>query len=366
MTRDCERVGGINLGQGVCDVGVLPAVRDAAIGAIRENRSSYSLPEGTRELRRAIAEKLARDNGITRDPDSEVVVTLGATGAFTATMMALFDPGDGVILFEPFYGYHRSTVGLLGLTPQFVSLASPNFALDEARLRAAIQPNTRAVVVCTPANPSGKMFSRAELDIIDRLANEHDLVVVTDEIYEYFRYGDAPHVSPATLPGLADRTVTIMGLSKTFSVTGWRLGYAVAAAPLAQAITLVNDIVYVCAPTPLQLAGAAGFAAPRAYFDALRTTYRVKRDMICDALDSAGLRPVVPEGAYYVLADIAERGFSSATEAASKLLATAGVASIAGSAFFASPDGERYLRFCFAKEDDVLAEACRRLRASRI
>jgi aminotransferase len=366
MTRECERVGGINLGQGICDLPTQPLVRDGAIAAIRENRSTYSFPEGAVELRRAVAEKLDREYGIHRSPDSEIAVTVGASGAFTATVMALLDPGDGILLFEPYYGYHLNTALLAGLEPQFVTLDLPAFALDEARLRAAIRPNTRALVVCTPGNPSGKMFTKAELEIVANVAEEHDLLVITDEIYEYFRYDGRTHVPPATVGNLADRTVTIMGLSKTFSITGWRLGYAVAKAELARPIALVSDVYYVCAPTPLQLGAAAGFAAPRSYFEELRASYQRKRDMICEALEAAKLPPVVPEGAYYVLADISRSSFDDARAAASAFLERSKVASIAGTAFFQGPIGERFLRFCFAKEDDVLAEACKRIRVARL
>jgi aminotransferase len=366
MTRECERVGGINLGQGICDLPTHPLVRDGAITAIRENRSTYSFPEGVATLRRAIADKVQRENGIHADPDTDIVVTIGATGAFTSTLMALLDPGDGLVLFEPYYGYHLNTALLAGIVPQFVSLDLPTFAIDEARLRAAITPITRAIVVCTPGNPSGKMFTAAELEIVARVAREHDLLVITDEIYEYFRYDDRRHVSPATIAGLAERTVSIMGLSKTFSITGWRLGYAVAKGELARAIALVNDVYYVCAPTPLQLGAAAGFAAPPSYFESLRASYQDKRDMICEALDAAGLAPLVPEGAYYVLADISRSSFRHALDAALALLERAKVASVAGTAFFDSAVGDRFLRFCFAKEDDVLAEACSRIRAVRL
>jgi aminotransferase len=366
MTRECERVGGINLGQGICDLPTHELVRDGAVTAIRENRSTYSFPEGVATLRRAIAEKLARENGIRADPETDIVVTIGATGAFTSTLMALLDPGDGIILFEPYYGYHLNTARLAGIVPQFVTLDLPSFTLDEARLRAAVTPATRAIVVCTPGNPSGKMFTKAELEIVARVAREHDLLVITDEIYEYFRYDGRSHVSPATTEGLADRTVTIMGLSKTFSITGWRLGYAVARAELARPIALVNDVYYVCAPTPLQLGAAAGFAAPPSYFESLRTSYQEKRDMICNALEAARLSPVVPEGAYYVLADLSKTSFSRSLDAALALLERAKVASIAGTAFFEGAAGERFLRFCFAKEDDVLAEACTRIRAVRL
>jgi aminotransferase len=364
MTRECERVGGINLGQGICDLPTLPLVRDGAITAIRENRSTYSFPEGSSTLRRVIADKLARENGIRANPETDIVVTVGASGAFTAAIMALLNPGDGLLLFEPYYGYHLNTALLAGIEPQFATLDLPSFSLDEQRLRRAIRPNTRAIMLCSPSNPSGKMLTRQELEILARIAIEHDLLVITDEIYEYFRFDGREHISPATIAGLEDRTVTIMGLSKTFSITGWRLGYAVARAELAAPISIVNDIYYVCAPTPLQLGAAAGFAAPPSYFEDLRTSYQTKRDMICEALEKARMSPVVPEGAYYVLADISRSGFSVAKDAAMALLEQTKVASIAGSAFFESAVGERYLRFCFAKEDDVLAEACARIRAN--
>jgi aminotransferase len=361
MTRECERVGGINLGQGICDLPTLPAVADGAIDAIRKNLATYTVPEGIEELRAAIAKKLARVNGIEADAASEIVITNGATGAFTSAATALFDPGDGIVLFEPYYGYHMNTLVALGLEPQTVPLVGPRFALDEPSLRDAIRPNTRAIVVCTPGNPSGKMFDRAELEAIGRVARDHDLWIITDEIYEYFRYDGRQHISPATVASLGERTITIMGLSKTFSITGWRLGYLVAPADIARAINLVNDVLYVCAPAPLQRGAVRGFSAPVSYFDGLRTTYQRKRDSICSALEKAGLRPAVPEGAYYVLADISSLGFTGAREAAMALLARTQVAAIPGTSFFGGKRGESFLRFCFAKDDDVLAEACARL-----
>ena len=363
MTRECERVSGLNLGQGICDLPTPPLVRDGAIAAMRENRSTYSFPEGARELREAIAKKLARDNGLAADPRTEICVTVGASGAYAATINALLDPGDGILLFEPYYGYHLNAAAVAGLTPEFVALQPPEFTLREEALDAAITPRTRAVVLCTPCNPSGKMFSRDELSIVSRVAQRRDLLVITDEIYEYIRYDGRPHVSPASIPGLRERTVTIMGLSKTFSITGWRLGYTVAPAEMTRAITLVNDLYYVCAPTPLQLGAAAGFDAPRSYFDDLQSTYQRKRDLICAALHRAGLRPIVPEGAYYVLADCTRLGFATSLEAAMHVLETTRVASIPGSAFYRGAEGEKLLRFCFAKDDGVLEEACSRLAA---
>lgn len=365
MTRECERVGGINLGQGICDLPTPPLVRDGAIAAIRAGKSVYSYPEGAPELRAAIAAKLERDNGIRADPAREIVVTVGATGAFASTIHALLDPGDGILLFEPYYGYHLNAAILAGLEPQFLPLAPPTFELKESELVVALRPNTRAIVVCTPGNPSGKMFTQAELEMLARVAREHDLLVITDEIYEFIRYDGRPHVSPASVADLADRTVSILGLSKTFSITGWRLGYAVAREELAHAITLVNDLFYVCAPTPLQHGVAEGFRAPASFFDDLARDYAAKREILCSALETAGLPPIWPQGAYYVLADVGGHGFTTAREAAMALLVTTGVAAIPGTAFFRGSEGERWLRFCFAKEDDVLAEACRRLQRFR-
>jgi len=365
MTRECERVGGINLGQGICDLPTPPLVRDGAIAAIRENRSTYSFAEGAAELRQAIAKKLQRDNGLRADPASEICVTVGASGAYAAAIHALLDPGDGILLLEPYYGYHLNAAIVAGFTPEFLALSPPDFALREEALEAAITPRTRAVVLCTPSNPSGKMFSREELSALARVADRHDLLVITDEIYEYIRYDGRPHLSPASIPELAARTVTIMGLSKTFSITGWRLGYTFAPAEMTKAISLVNDLYFVCAPTPLQLGAAAGFAAPASYFSELQSGYQRKRDVICAALRRAGLPPIVPQGAYYVLADCSRLGFATSREAAMHVLEATRVASVAGSAFYRGAEGDKLLRFCFAKDDTVLEVACGRLASLR-
>lgn len=366
MTRESNRVGAINLGQGICDLPTLPLVADGAKAAIDARKSIYSYPEGAPELRAAIAGKLERDNGISADPDTEIVVTAGSSGSFTCALTGLLDPGDGIVLMEPYYGYHLNQAVVCGLEPQFLTLHAPDFELAEDRLRAVIQANTRAIVVCTPCNPSGKMLTRAELEIIDRVAAEHDLLILTDEIYEYIRYDGREHISAATVGDMRSRTVTIMGFSKTFSITGWRLGYAVAPAAMAQAMTLVNDLYYICAPTPLQYALVEGLKAPVGYYEELRADYQRKRDMLAEALDAAGFAPVVPQGAYYMLADVSALGCATAKEAAMRLLDETKVATVAGSAFYQGTAGEHLLRFCYAKEEDVLAEACRRLSGFRV
>jgi aminotransferase len=365
MTRECERVGGINLGQGICDLPTPPLVERGAIDAIRARKSTYSFMEGVPELRAAIARKMARDNSLTTDAATEVAVTLGATGAYAATCLALLDPGDGILLLEPYYGYHLNTALLAGLEPQFLTLEAPAFRVDEVRLRAALRANTRAIVLCTPSNPTGHMLSRDEIAIVERVACEKDLLVITDEIYEYIRFDGREHVSPATIGRLCDRTVTIGGVSKTFSITGWRIGRAVAPEPLARAIALAHDLAYVCAPTPFQHATAAGFEAPPSFLRELIDGYARKREVCCSALEAAGLTPIVPEGAYYVLADVSKLGFATARDAAMSLLEKAKVATVPGTSFLRGAAGERFVRVCYAKEDDVLDEACRRLRAYR-
>lgn len=362
MTRECDRVGGINLGQGLGDLPPPEAVVAGAKRALDERPHSYTYPEGIPELREAIAAKLARDNGIDADPRDEIVVTVGSSGAFTCALHALLDPGDGLLLLEPYYGYHLNTAIVAGIEPRFATLEPPDFALTADRLRAALRPNTRAIVVCTPSNPSGKMFDRAEIEAVADVARERDLLVITDEIYEYIRYDGRDHVSPATVADLRERTVTIMGLSKTFSITGWRLGYAVAPPAMARAIALVHDLFYICAPAPLQYGALAGFAAPPEALCDLAATYQRKRDRLCAALADAGMRPIVPQGAYYVLARIDHFGYETARACAMDLLERGGVAAVPGSAFYRGREGDGLLRFCFAKRDDELDEACRRLR----
>ncbi|MEM9803544.1 MAG: aminotransferase class I/II-fold pyridoxal phosphate-dependent enzyme, partial [Planctomycetota bacterium] len=367
MTRAADATGAINLGQGICDLPTPPPVADAAVQAIRDRKSTYTYAEGDADLRRKIAAKLARVNGIQADPDAEIVVTSGSAAAFTCVLHGLFDPGDELLVPEPYYGYHVAAAKIAGVVPAFVGLAAPDFELTEERLRASITERSRGIVLCTPSNPSGRMLTREEIATVARVAEEHDLLVITDEIYESITYDGREHVSPAsTSPELAARTVTILGLSKTFSITGWRLGYAVAPAPLAEALRLVHDVFYICAPTPLQHGVAAGFDLDDAFFEDMRRDYAAKREMTIAALRDARLDPIVPEGAYYVLADVSGMGEATARDAAMRLVHEAGVASVPGSAFFsgtAGETGEGLVRFCFAKEMDVLAEACDRLRA---
>jgi aminotransferase len=364
MTRACDAVGGINLGQGVCDLPTPAPVAAAAHAAIDAGKAIYAPPEGVPALRQAVAARVAKDYGLEVDPTSEVVVTLGATGGFAAAVLALLDPGDEVILFEPYYGYHYNTVVGLGLTPVLVPLRPPTWALDPELLARAVTPRTRAVVLCTPGNPSGKVWGEAELDALGAFAQAHDLTVITDEIYEHIVYDGLRHVPLATRPGMRERTVTISGCSKTFSVTGWRVGYAIAPLAAAQRIAVAHDLLYVCAPTPLQHACAAGLAMPDAYFRELSVSYQKKRDIVCGALTDAGLTPYVPAGAYYVLADARRLGCATAREAAFKLLDRTKIAAVSGASFYRDPVGETLLRFCFAKDDDVLEEAARRLRAA--
>jgi aminotransferase len=364
MSVECERLGGINLAQGVCDLAIPVVVRNAAKEAIDNGPNSYSRHDGTGPLRRALADKYRRRAGLEVDPETNVVVTGGATGALYCACLALLEPGDEVILFEPFYSYHRSTLIATQAVPVFVPTAPPDWSLSVADLENAVTSKTRAIIVNTPSNPSGKVWNRVELGQIAALAEKHDLFVFTDEIYEHFIYDDQAHISVASLPGMWDRTITISGLSKTFSITGWRIGYAVCPAKWAEPIGNFSDLVYVCSPTPLQIGAAAGVAAlDDEYFVNLAAKYRHKREMICGTLHEVGLTPCVPQGAYYVLADISALPGADSKERCMYLLEQTGVGSVPGQSFFASPVGEKIARFCFAKEDEVIEEACRRLLA---
>ncbi|MEO6983306.1 MAG: aminotransferase class I/II-fold pyridoxal phosphate-dependent enzyme [Edaphobacter sp.] len=368
MSVACDTMGGVNLAQGVCDTEVPEVVAEGAIRAIRDGLNIYTRLDGIARLRKAIAGKVEGTLGRVVDPEREVLVTSGTTGGFHAAAMALLNPGDEVLLFEPFYGYHANTLKSMRAVPVPVALREPDlntdWALDLDAVRAAVTPRTRAMMINTPANPCGKVFTRAELEGLAEIAREFDLFVFTDEIYEHFVYGGVEHVSPAAIPGMRERTILMSGFSKMFSVTGWRVGYLVADAKWLGAIGYFHDLLYVCAPAPLQQGCADGVEQLGAEFYAgLAREHEVKRGMIVDALRAAGMQPHVPDGAYYVLASAANLPGRTAAEKARALLAKTGVASVAGSAFFRPGGGEDLLRFCFAKKDKDLAEACRRLRA---
>jgi aminotransferase len=365
MSRECERVGGINLGQGICDLPTHPLVAQGAISAIEAGWATYSKFEGIDVLREKIAAKIRDYNRFQADPATEIVVTVGSTGGFACAAMATLNAGDEVILFEPYYGYHLNTLRVLGVETKLVTLQPPDWTIDFEALANAFTSRTRAVVVCTPSNPSGKVFSRRELHAIGELARRHDAWIFTDEIYEYILFDGNEHVSIASLEPYRENTITISGFSKTFSITGWRIGYVAAAPAVARAIGLVNDLLDVCAPTPLQWGVARGLDVEDGYYAQLAADYQKKRDMLADALRDAGMRPFLPQGAYYMLADVSPLGFQSDKEAAAALLEETRVASVPGSAFYQSGRGSQLLRFCFAKDFDALEEACRRIRVFR-
>jgi len=362
MSVECEKVGGINLAQGVCDTEVPALVRQAAESAIEAGYNQYTRADGIASLREAIAKKLQRQNGITADPYSEILVTSGVTGGFDSACRALLNPGDEVVLFEPYYGYHYATLVGQYCRPVLVSLDPPDYLLVADRLSAAITSKTRGIVVNTPSNPSGKVFSRAELNQIAAMARHYDLFLFTDEIYEHFVYDGVRHFSPASLPGVADRTITISGFSKVFSITGWRVGFLHASSQWVPAISYFHDLTYVCAPSAFQHGAAAGLdLLPDSFYRELIEEYQRKREMICDALRAAGLEPSVPAGAYYVLADASVVPGDDSVEKAINLLRLTGIASVPGDAFFQGGRGDHLLRFCFAKTDSDLANACERL-----
>lgn len=365
MSIECERLGGVNLSQGVCDMPPPPVVQRGAAEAIEAGLNHYTRYDGIPELREAIAAKMSSFNGLECDPETEITVSSGATGSFYCACLALLNPADEVILFEPVYGYHVNTLLAVDAVPKFVKLRGPEFQFDPDELEAAVTKRTRAILINTPANPSGKVFDRAELEVLAEFADRHDLIVFTDEIYEYIVYDGRRHVSPATLESLRPRCVTISGYSKTFSITGWRIGYSVAPPEWARMIGYMNDLVYVCAPAPLQMGVARGIRdlAP-SYYTEICADFAKKRTQICETLEQVGLPPTWPQGAYYVLADISRLPGDTSKERAMHLLREGGVATVPGEAFYErADDGAHLTRFCYAKSDPDLDEACRRLRA---
>lgn len=362
MTRLNDLYGGINLAQGFPDFEAPHELKEAAVQAIRDNWNQYSVTWGSPRLRQAIAEKYGWFNGMVVDAEENVTVTCGATEAMIATMLAVINPGDEVLVLQPFYENYGPDAFLSGAKPVYVSLRAPDFTFDRDELRAAFSPKTKAIIINNPNNPTGRVFTREELQFIADLCQEYDALAITDEIYEHIIYVDRPHVSMATLPGMAERTITISGLSKTYSVTGWRLGYAVAYKELTDAIRKVHDFLTVGAPAPLQEAGAIALRFPRSYYADLQKGYQRRRQMMMDALRNAGFNCSDPEGAYYVMTDFAAFGFDDDREFAHYLVKEVGVATVPGSSFYQPPElGRRQVRFCFCKREETLQEAGERL-----
>jgi aminotransferase len=365
MTRLCLQSGGVNLAQGFPDFACPQELKDAAKRAIDDDVNQYAITWGAKAFRDAIADKTARTYpGWTVDPETELCVTCGSTEAMVATLLATVDPGDEVVLFQPFYENYGPDAVLSGATPRYVSLHRPDWSIDEQELRAAFTDRTRAVIVNTPHNPTGKVFSREELALIADLCTTWDVLCITDEIYEHIHYlGDGGHVPPATVPGLEDRTVTINALSKTYAVTGWRVGWAIAPPAVTGAIRKVHDFLTVGAAAPLQAAGAAAMALPDNYYTSLAESYRERRDVLCQNLRDSGFGVREPDGAYYVLCETGALDPAQDADAfARRLVVDPGVAAVPGTSFFADPaEGAGLVRFAFPKRLETLHDAGARL-----
>jgi len=365
MTRVCSQEKGINLAQGYPDFAAPALMKEAAKRAIDADHNQYSITWGSSSLRQAIARRTSEYNGIPTDPERQVTVCCGATECMIATLLALLNPGDEVVIFEPFYENYGPDCLLSGAIPRYVRLREPDWSFAPEELAAAFGPKTRAIIVNTPHNPTGKVFTTAELEIIADLCRRHDAVCITDEIYEYILYGAAMHVSIASLAGMEDRTVTISGLSKTWSATGWRIGWCVAPDEISLAIRKVHDFLTVGAAAPLQEAAAEALAFGSDYFESLRRDYETRRETLLSVLEETGFRAYSPEGAYYIMTDVSDLQVDgeSDVEFAHRLVCNGGVATVPGSSFFDhGNDGRQLVRFCFAKRIETLEAAVAVLR----
>ena len=362
MTRVANQYGAVNLSQGFPDFPMPDVMKDAACAAIMGDINQYAITWGSKPLRDAIAGKYARRYGMTVDPERELTVACGATEATASVFLALFDPGDEVIIFEPFYENYGPDAILCEAKPVFVSLVAPDWHFDAGLLRAAITPKSRAIVLNSPHNPTGHVFSRDEMQTIADIAIEHDLIVITDDPYEYIIF-EGEHIPMATLPGMAERTVTISSLSKTFSITGWRLGYAIASPERSAAIRKVHDFLTVGAPAPLQDAAAIGYGFEDAYYQKLADDYKARRDYLAGPLRDAGFSFAEPAGAYYFFADFTALSRDDDVTFAKWMAREIGVATVPGSSFFrpGAAEGRKYVRFAFCKQMATLERAVEKL-----
>ncbi len=372
MTRLGDEAEAVNLSQGLPDFNPPPEVLSAAVAAMQYGDNQYTFPFGSPDFRQAIAAKSAAYNHIPADPETDITVTCGVSEGLMATVFALTDPGDEVILFEPYYENYVPACYLAGVRPCFVSMHEPEYSYDPGELRRAFNDHTRLIILNTPHNPTGRVLTRLELEEIARLCQEYGVTAVTDEIYERILYDGRSHLSLGSLPGMEDRTVTVSGLGKTYAVTGWRVGWAVAHARLTALIRKVHDYLTVCAPAPFQSAGIVALGLPESYYAGMRAQYQSRRALLLQALDAAGLAYPIPEGAYYVMADFSRLDWDPARYQqpdwtldrafAEYLARQVGVAVVPGSSFYTGQTGGLHrVRFNFAKQEDTLHEAARRL-----
>lgn len=361
MTRVSMKYDAINLSQGFPDFDPPKEIEDRLAKVAYTGPHQYAITWGAPNFRAALAAKQQPRMGIPIDPETQIVVTCGSTEAMMCSVMTVCNPGDRVVIFSPFYENYGADAILCGAEPTYVELHAPEFSFDEAELEAACaKPGTKALILCNPSNPTGHVFTRAELDFIAKMADKYDLWVITDEVYEHIVYAPYEHVYFASLPGMAERTISCSSLSKTYSMTGWRLGYAIASAEVIERMRKVHDFLTVGAAAPLMEAAVAGLELPQSYYDDLRELYTHKRDLFCEGLRERGLKFVEPEGAYYVMVDISDFGYASDEEFAVDLAAKVGVGAVPGSCFFHAPEN-RFVRFHFAKSDEVLTAALSRL-----
>ena len=362
MTRLALQHGAMNLAQGFPDFPAPGEVKEAAVRAIRSDVNQYPITWGAVEFRRAIAERFEHDTQLSVDPQREVTVCCGATEAMIASLLAILNPGDEIVVFEPFYENYGPDAIICGAQTRYVSLTPPDWTFDPRELASAFNERTRALILNTPNNPTGKVFTRAELECIAGQCLKWDTYAVTDEIYQFMVYDDSRHISLATLPEMRERTITINGMSKTYAVTGWRVGYAIAPPLVSEAIRKIHDFLTVAAAAPLQEAGITALHLPEEYYRRLRSDYVARRDRLMGALEGAGFRCFKPQGTYYIMTDISAFGFPSDLEFARYLLEEIGVAGVPGSSFYSHAAlGAQQMRFAFCKSQATLDEAARRL-----
>jgi aminotransferase len=366
MTREAMKHGAVNLSQGFPDFPAPEDLKRAAAAAINDDVNQYAVTWGAKDFREAISDKTRWFLGLDYDPEREITVTCGSTEGMIATMMATVDPGEEVVVFEPFYENYAPDAILSGATPRYVSLRAPEWTFDPDELRAAFNERTKAVILCNPNNPTGKVFTREEMEFVASLCREFDALCFTDEIYEHIVYPredrEVEHISMAQLEGMRERTLVVNSMSKTYSVTGWRVGYVLAPADITGAVRKVHDFLTVGAAAPLQRAGAYALRMPPEYYEELRREYERRRDLILPVLEDVGFKVFRPDGAYYVMTDISAFGFADDVEFTRHLIQKIGVACVPGSSFYSRPElGARQVRFCFCKKDETLLAAVERL-----